>query len=64
MRVCADCGRPMPCGSCRHCYGTRAVYVDLVTGIGVDLDELVPAEDDYSDESDAESIYEESSHWT
>ncbi|RMF99697.1 MAG: hypothetical protein D6741_08055 [Planctomycetota bacterium] len=59
MRVCADCGRPMRHGSCRRCYGTRAVIVDEEAGVGVDLDDLVPPEDDYSEESDADSVYRE-----
>lgn len=56
-RICADCGRPMQGRrSCRHCFGIRAVLED-----DVPLEDLMPAEDDYSDESDADSVYRESS---
>lgn len=55
-RICADCGRPMQNRrSCRHCFGIRVVLVSD------NEDDLLSAEDDYSDESDADSVYRESS---
>ena len=59
-RICADCGRPMRNRrSCRHCFSIHSVLIDDENG--VPLEDLLPAEDDYGDESDADSVYHESS---